>query len=551
MTAEVEKLEVLHCVGECHALRFKEVLYRDAALERPLRCSTRFLPGLPAAALSSPSGLHSDLVSALVAEGLCHLASKKGQANDLVVAHQRATFEDQIEAARQSRLEGRSLQAPLLLLFMGELDIHGLAAEVGPDFDFELPDDPGYGRDPRKDIVPFAALDLAIARRFAPLEAAVRTLVSAGFGRTIVHGLPPRSPRQPEVSRWLEGAPITPAFLSKLAWWSNRRLQRLCEKAGAFFVDTWDELAREGYLDDRFSIDGLHLAQSAAEPTLAAIATALGRGELATFNLSQYELLRSLAEERERESRATTIGERGWDVAPLAPLPETLSTELRRSERMGSWRIHQDWSGMAASAPGPSGLLRPTPETLSRLWSWLSLPAQQEFLSLGSAHPQLAVSLRILAAPACDPVLSGREERVPTHSRRALIVLGGAVQLRVDDRKGNPAAIRLRPGYGIHFVPSVARVTLESIEQEGLILQMGLVPRLPDESFLVVCTEGSDWPADPFCLPVGEMLTWPVVDGRFHHRWREVPGKTVKMAVPASASTDRNVYANSPVVAVR
>lgn len=484
--SRVERIEPLHCLGESHCLRFRDRLYRLDDPPRLLHARSHFLPGVEAGNFTAAGGLHPDLAAALLAAGLC--SERRTTDGDVVVepTHRATTFADRVLAARHAALADEPLQAPALLLFAGDKELHSLAVAIGPGVDFELPDDPGFGLVAERERVPYDTVEAAFAARLEPFATGLQMLREVGFHRTLVHGLLPRVRDDARTAQWCHGTRIAAAVRSKLALLGNRLLADACRRAGVDFVDVWDDLADHGYLDPRYDLDGLHANHRATEASLPTIARHLARFDVGHVNDAQYELQQELAE--------------------VHPVAAECHAEAFAADGFVLWS--------PAQQPCLASLTR------GSLVAELATPALHALLEAGWAHRCGLVGLAEgapLAAATAPPVAAA--------VRAAVCALGEPLRVRCLPRDEPTGGTELTLATGSLLVFDPGRVTICSERPDPDALQLFVLPRLPAEPTQVVRLPTPAWPTDPF-----HVLGVDRDGANIARRWREVAGRTVVTA---------------------
>lgn len=480
----VERLEPLHCLGESHCLRFRDRLYRSEQPARLLHARCHFLPSVEASNFTTNGGLHQDLAAVLLAAGLCSERRSEDGTFVIEATHRASTFAERVLAARHAALADEPLQAPALLLFAGDKELHSLAVAIGPGVDFELPDDPGYGRLPGAERVPYDTVEAAFAARLAPFVLGLRMLHEAGFDRTLVHGLLPRVRDDARNAQWCHGVPIAAVVRSKLAIVGNRLLAAAARDAGLGFVDVWSDLATDGHLDPRFDLDGLHANHAATEASLPTVVQRLAELEAGHANAAQYELQHELAVER-------------------SPAAEPCAA---------AFAAHGFVAWSAAQQPGLAGL------TAERLVAGFDGSAVQALLEVGWGRECGLVGLAEgTPGEALPPPAGAASLRAAVYAPRQPL----HVRCMPGEGAGPAASLTLAPGSLLVFDP--ARVSLQCEPPTADVLQMFVLPRLPAEATQVVRLSKAAWPADPFrVVGTGERDA-----PRIARRWREIAGRTV------------------------
>lgn len=484
---QVERIEPLHCLGESHCLRFRDRLYRSDQPRRLLHARSHFLPSVEASNFTADGGLHQDLAAALLAAGLC---SERRMADGGLVfeaTHRATTFAERVLAARHAALADEPLQAPALLLFAGDKELHSLAVAIGPDVDFELPNDPGHAHLAGAERVPYDTVEAAFAARLEPFCLGLQMLREAGFARTLVHGLLPRVRDDARNAQWCHGTRIAAAVRSKLAIVGNRLLAAACHRAGVGFVDVWDDLATDGFLDPRFDLDGLHANHRATAASLPTVAKRLAQLDVGSLNEAQYELQHELA-----------------TVRPAEPAPQAAAFA---ADGFVLWSPTQQ--------PRLAGLTR------ERLVAEFAEPAVHAMLEVGWAHECGLVGI-------AEGAPNGPRAVPPIAAAVRAAVYAQAEPLHVRCLPANaadaPRSLVLAPGSLLVFDP--ARVSFCCEQPTADALQVFVLPRLPAESPQVVRLAMAAWPADPFRVQgAGERDEASVA-----RRWREVAGRTVETA---------------------
>lgn len=496
--------EVFHCVGESHCLRFSDLGWLDDGAVRSLVTRVHFLTDVTASNFSGNGGLHSDLSAALLGGGLCTEVVADDGCSELVAAHRRTTFASRVLAARHAALADQPLEAPPLLWFAGDKELHSLTLEMGEDVDFELPADPGFGRQPGARRVPYEDVEVSLRHLLRPFLDGLEMLTGAGFTRSLVHGLAPRSGNLDRIARWCSGVRIPASLRSKVAIVANRLLQRRCAELGLGFVDVWSELVgRDGLLDPRFDLDGIHLTRAATEVTFPAVAAALAGLGGGGANPKQYELLAELAVVRTQE-RAEVDAD---------------------FERLG-------WSAIA-------GVVHEDPRDAESLHACVGKPAVRHAIERGFGFEVgVVVAARVSAfVPATAPVESLAAVRC------AVLVPGdkGEVRCIVRSATGSDTEAVLAAGSLLVFDPM--RIVGVSFAT-GLadVWQLVMLARLPGEALQVLIAE-EVWPPDPF------HVRGVVADGdpgSALRRWREVEGKTVLVPRPDTPMPATTAAAAAP-----
>lgn len=488
----IEHLEPLYCIGESHCLRFRDRVGRHAALLRPVHARAQFLTNVEASNFVGDGGLHPQLAAALLSTGLCVERPMDDGSVELEAAHRPGAFVHRVFAARHAALADEPLVAPALLLFAGDKEALAFAARLGGTTDFDVPDNPGYERVAGAHRVPYDTVEAALTSLLQPFFEGIEMLRSAGFTRTMVHGLLPRVRDDARAARWNRGTVVPAAVRSKVALTMNRLLALRCAGLGVGFVDVWHDLQREGYLAARFDLDGVHGNAAATEATFVAVASTLVEVSRGDTNPAQYELLGELA-----AARAGVLAPHDPDVEAAA------------------WSI---WSADEIGAQPPRGT------DPAALWGVLSTPSVLGVLAHGWRHDPGVIQVRrkVGAAGASHELAA-----VPTGARRAIWVSRGAIRV-------NSARAEVLLSAGEMLVVGAQPVAVR-VADGAEWSELTLLPRLPGEELRVLVACAAAPPADPFWIRAPLGLVHPPVSGGVLRRWVEVPGRTVEVesAVPA------------------
>jgi hypothetical protein len=246
--ADLGRASPVYFVGESHTLPFRDALFQPQAPGDIYLGRVRFLQIFASRYLEG-GAIHPDILKALMGE---QLLDEQGNATHL--AKDRQTF-------RTAEVSGVPVREPVLVLFAGDLDVFDMLRQTGKGYDFDLPDDPGYGVDRTLTPIPLSAIDMRLRNAFLPFISACGTLREMGFGRIMIHSLPPRL-------RDI-GAVDLPGALqmrAKLTVFANRVLRQASVTLGIPFIDAWQDLTDGLYLRPQFALnDGVHLTRAAAQ----------------------------------------------------------------------------------------------------------------------------------------------------------------------------------------------------------------------------------------------------------------------------------------------
>lgn len=181
MAVEQEYLGVatpIYFLGESHTLCFRNTLFRKHATSQIFLGRVRFRQIL-AADFSRDGELHPDLMDALKGEQLL--------GDDGIATHQ---TKDR-KTLRTSEVSGIPFHVPLLVLFAGDLDLFEMLRKLGANYDFQLPEDPGYGTNPSLEQIPYSDVLAKMGQFFNQFLDACELLRALGFTRLAIRALPP------------------------------------------------------------------------------------------------------------------------------------------------------------------------------------------------------------------------------------------------------------------------------------------------------------------------------------------------------------------------
>lgn len=218
----------LHMIGESHCLAFRDVT-TDA-----YTCHAHFFSTIQATDYLVSGKLNSLIVAQLITAGV---------------------FDTR----------------PPVMFFVGDMDLHQMFELLSDKHDFILPDDPGYGIDTVKQMVPFETVQNTIAGFLAIFFEAAALLRSMGLVQQAVHCLPPRITDSVAAAEWSSNIQVSAPLRSKLTVLANRVLATECAKAGIGFVDIWPAVSDGLYMKDDYNLDGVHLNRNSVPFSLARI----------------------------------------------------------------------------------------------------------------------------------------------------------------------------------------------------------------------------------------------------------------------------------------
>jgi len=493
----------IHMIGESHSLIFSNILFRPSGSEDSYLCRTRFFSSLRARQYSVGDELSDDYVDGLVAEGLLDRAYRPVHQ----YAEPSATF-----------LAGMPLMSPPMVLFAGDLDLHELLRQVGDQFDFLLPDDPGYGVDPTRQIMTYAQVRDHIAGFLAPFCNAVAQLKAASFDRVMIHCLPPRTPDNDAAARWTDGIVIGAPFRAKLTLLANRLLAEYCEMAGIGFIDTWPDLTENGYLRPEFELDGVHINRKSAMISLDRIADQLFDRTADNWNGIRYGHAATQASRHQAPSPGSNHATQ-WVQDGLCHGQVVADFTGKHAADLayglhGNAQARPDWSGRPrAGLPGLAHA-QPSETMLADAAVLLGQGDASALLHAGVAHDLTVVSFRPARyapdATAIEPLPA------PPEARRALILLSGGDRISFETLAGEPAPCpELAAGGLVVYDPHRLRPRIDAGPHPLDMIELALAPRLAGQPFRVIWAGLCDWPADPYMHSLSGMKAVPAFKDTF------------------------------------
>jgi hypothetical protein len=474
-------LSPVFMVGESHCLVFGDVRFQPLWSDQEFHCRTAFLPTLRAAHYFPGDVLHTDLTDGL-------------RSAEILNRYLHPAFLRSLPAAAQ--LAGAPLIAPPIVLFAGDMDLHGMFAQFAAELDFELPDDPGYGIDAGRDPVPWAAVRLRLTDTFTPFLAAVRHLRSVGFSRLMIHCLPPRTADDMRAASFTSGVVVPASVRAKLTVAANRLLAAFCAQERIGFVDTWPELAENGYLRPEFDLDGVHLNRESVPVSLGHIAARLFDHTRGTANPSRYEqAVADAGPYRGADPHGTQWTEHGAVAGRQNPdVADDLDRTFALQPDAPNRHARPDWAGWPRPGRPGAAVAEPDEQTLDRAVKIFAQDEARALLHAGADCELTIVGFRqIRVAPPIEPV-----DDVPPGVRRAVLFLAPFSPYE--------------KGSLVVYDPSRFRFDGSAGDGELDLIEFTLVPRLAGQPFRVVWSGLCDWPADPFQFSVRGMTAAPAFD---------------------------------------
>ena len=482
-------VQPLLMIGESHCLAFRDLLFRPVGGKQHFQCRVRYLASAPASTWSQGEVTNATFADALVAEGVLNTHLQPA----FMAVDNAAVF-----------IAGQPVMAPPMVFFGGDTELVRLVDMMGLRFDFELPDDPGYGTDRAKQPIPYAQVQQQIQRIVDPILATLRRLQGAQLTRLMMHCIPPRSTNDRKAAMFTGDVQVPASVRSKLVVLANRMLRAGCEEAGIAWIDTWPETSEGGYLKSEYELDGLHVNRKSAMVSLQKITATLYDRTAGSWNGERYRQLAAQALERapvpamdeQWNTMGCAIAQMSLDavgalVRGLTPQLDTANTFARL-----------DWAGWPRAGRPGVHLSAPSLDTLSVAHDLLAGGDAQALLSAGATCAYTVVSWRVITAGAGPlPALP-----LPPVARRALLQLSdGAISL------GDSVPLEgSAPGLLVVYDPARCRPRIGSSMQ---LIEMVLIPRLESQPFRLVWAGLCDLPCDPFHYSVDGMLAAPPFHG--------------------------------------
>jgi hypothetical protein len=502
------KVTPVHFVGESHCVAYDGILFRAPWAEEYFLCKSSFLFWVKANEfLSEKTGLHTSLLEALASERLVD------------AQYRPAHLTVDAKAVRNAVFSERPLIAPPIVLFAGDMDFFrgDFLQPIGNDYDFELPDDPGYGVNRSKQPMPFASVRRRIETVFRPFVNCMERLQGAGFSRIMVHCLPARIADEARTSKAV-GYHIDKAVQAKATVAANRYLAQACRQAGVPFIDVWPETTgKDGFLLPELDLDGVHLKQESTAFSLYKIAAELFDRTAGIQNEVRYYLLAQQAGKYDSSgSESLTWAENGIVVSQVDPGAVTqLSQNLVFEGCAENRHARLDWCGWPRQGRPGIIMATPAPVDLERAANLLGSGVGHAILHAGATMEMTVVSFRPLRiASAGNGAIPASTLAAPQGTRRAVLYLGGEGELEVRSGDGAPLGhIRLIPGALAVYDPHRVQICFRPGAAPLDVVELALIPRIANHPFRVVGAGLNDWPADPFQYSVAGMPAYPPFEG--------------------------------------
>ena len=495
----------IHTIGESHAIQFNDLLFKPPQPDLLYLCKSRFFHHLPASYYLENGDFNPLLRAALVADGIF---DDQGRANYMV------------RDWTADYMAGRAVLAPPMVFFAGDVDMQTVTFQTGATFDFELPGDPGYGVDFGKQPMSYASVRERIETLFAPYFSVLHAL-RALFPRTMAHALPPRTRDDDRAARWTGGV-FPAAVRSKLIVVANQVLANGCAAIDVPFIDTWSQIALDGYLNPAFDLDGLHLNPQGASVSLEAIAAVLTDRTASTACAERYGQLKSRAP---RFEGTRDLGLATWtgDGYALGDLGERavagFGDGLAFVEDPANPHAHPEWVGYPRAGRRGVAVAEPSAallEAAARLFC-VGMPRARlqvdegKDLTIACFRP-----IRLAPGAATDAGVLP----TPYGCRRAILCLDNAGSVITQATGGGEAVDHsARAGMLIVYDPARVRCRAAAGDAPARFVEMGLTPRYGGQPFRVAFTGLNDWPADPFSYRLEGVSAFPPFEQRRVNDW--------------------------------
>jgi hypothetical protein len=486
-------------IGESHVLVFSTLLFRPDWSEQTFLCKTKFLPHLRAGQYLAEEMLNPQFIDALFVEGLLD----KERQPAFMHAEQYAAY-----------LAGMPLIAPPIVLFAGEIDLFTIFNEAG-NLDFELSDDPGYGINKSKELIPYSTIHDRMSCVVSPFLAAAERLQEMNFSRLMIHCLPPRSTNNKAAARWAGGAPLDAPIRAKLTIVVNRLLAAFCNEKGLGFIDTWQESAANGYLQQQFELDGLHLNRKSIFISLDKIAAHLFDQTTKISNIARYT--QALEHAKAYTGDSTFAGK--WLTTGLVSGHVSLDFIAKLCSRLsftidqGNAHARQDWIGWPRTGRLGVTLAEPDESILAKATSVFQQANIRALLHAGAERELTIINFRPVRIRTFAEILDATH-LAPPGVRHAILFLGANDRISFESLDGR-AIPCLAQDKGSLIVYDPRRVRCRfSLAQGSLdLLELTLIPKFPGHPFRTVWAGLCEWPADPFQFSVSGMKAFPAFKG--------------------------------------
>ena len=484
-------------IGESHSLAFRDLLFRPDWSHETFICRTRFLPSLVASEYSVDSAISVPLAEALKAEGVLDAALRPGH----LYADPSAAY-----------IAGKPLIAPPMVFFAGDTDLVHFIKKLGLEYDFELPEDPGYGTDYEKQPVSLRDVQAELERILAPFLKAVRMLADVQLSRIMVHCIPPRNQDDIAAGAFTGAVRVPGAVRSKVVVLANRLLRQGCVASGIGFIDTWELTSENGFLRPDMVLDGIHFNRKAAMVSLAQIARQLFDHTSGTHNQVRYTQLAAQAE----SFAGDTVLDEAWRTHGVVSIEvgaeETaeLSRNLVFAEGIVNSLARTDWVGWPLDGRPGVKLAVPDAVNVMQAHQMLSTGDAQAALHAGSERALTVVSFRPIAYSGPSATcFDNRTVPVPAGVRLGVLSLSGDMQLVFERSDGAVDEVQLAKGTLVIFDPQRGQCRVSGVTQNMRLVELVCMPRLAEQAFRVTWAGLANWPCDPYQYSVTEMCAIP------------------------------------------
>jgi hypothetical protein len=402
------------------------------------------------------------------------------------------------------------------VFFAGDVDMQNLFAQLGNDYDFELPGDTLYGVNFDKQPMPYQAVRERVDRMLRPFLDAMYMLRPL-FPRTMVHALPPRSIDNERSQHWSFGVYVDAPLRAKLTLVANQIMAETFAGLDIPFIDLHDQISEGGYIRPEYDLDGLHLSRKAVLLSLEAITGSLYDRTAVTGNNGRFELLRNVATDYAGDGHPAAGA---WEttryvVGDVGPGLSRFAEDLQFLPQPANKNARQDWVGYPrAGRPGVS-IAEPSDAMLEAAARLFCIGAPRALLQVGHAKTLTIVHLRpIELAPGAIT----RESILPTPygCRRAILCLDAAGMVILETLDGQPLD-EIQSSNGKLVVFDAVRIRGYAVAggQAARFVEIGLAPALRGHPFRVVATGLNDWPVDPFHYSVAGLRAFAPFSGDF------------------------------------
>jgi len=486
----------IYLIGDSHCLQFKEILFNTRQPQLRYRCAVSFFVKLTASDYLVDGAINPMLLAALKAEGVFNDAGEP----DWLVPDASSTY-----------LSGRPALSPTMVFFAGEANIQNLIAELGDEFDFELPDDPGYSVDFDKSPAPFSFIQERIESQLAPFVEVMARLRQS-FPGLMIHALPPRDRDDDRSSHWSFKIKVAAPVRAKVALAANRHLAEVCGRLNIPFVDPWDDLSVDGFMRPEFGLDGMHINRSAAPIMLDRIMDAMLDNIRASANPTRHSVLRGHSPSYAGPFHPASLSwsQDGYLLDKLLVSEVVaLNCESQFQSAETNARVSPEWIGYPRAGRPGVALAEPSLEILSRAAKLFGSGHPRSILQVGESKDLTIVNFRPVEIPAGASVTASTIPS-PPDCRRALLFVGESSSIVIADASGHVLVQKsVRAGAIAVWDPKRIAIFARARAEPIRVVEMMLMPRYPLHPFRVAWAGLNDWPADPFHYTVRDIVAYP------------------------------------------